>query len=185
MKPLAFDEAAATKARTALLDATKAKLEAGAKTWQASVLTYWTDYASYKKAAAAYNAYAARVDEVNKAWTVIANSWDSYYQAVQDRDRKAAEHADFITRQDAARKDYDAKMAQCAAAPAPSPSASPTPSPSASPSPSPTSSASPSASPSPSASAQPGCPLDRPAILDQAAPEVPSEPARPAAPGQG
>jgi hypothetical protein len=181
MKPLAFDDAAATKTRTALLAETKAKLEADAKTWQASVLTYWTDYATYKKAATDYNAYAAKVDEVNKAWAVIGNSWDTYNRAVQDRDRKVTQRADFIARQDAARKDYDTKTAQCAAVPVPSPSASPTPSPS----PSPTVSASPSPSPSPSATAQPGCPVDRPAILDQAAPEVPSEPVRPADPAKG
>lgn len=184
MKPLAFDEAAATTARTALLDKTKARLEADAKAWQASVLTYWTDYAAYKKQATAYNTYATRVDEVNKAWTVIATSWDIYNQAVQDRDRKVAEHADFVARQDAARKDYDAAMTRCAVVPAPSPSASPSPTPSATPSPAPTSSPSPSATPSPSASA-PVCPPDRPAILDQAAPEVPSEPVKPAAPAQG
>jgi hypothetical protein len=183
MKPLAFDEAAALKARTAVLDGTKSKLEADAKAWQASVLAYWTDYAAYKKQATAYNTYAARVDEVNKAWTVIVTSWDSYNQAVQDRDRKATERADFISRQDAARKDYDAAMTRCAVVPTPSPSASPSPSPSATPSPAPTSS--PSATPSPSPSAAPDCPPDRPAILDQAAPEVPTEPVKPPAPAQG
>lgn len=177
MKALAFDDAATTQARTALLAETKAKLEADAKAWQASVLTYWTDYASYKKAAEAYNTYVARVDEVNKAWAVIGNAWDSYNKAVQDRDRKAADRAEFLSRQDAARKDYDAKTARCTA-----PTPMPTPSPTTSPEPSPTPTASPSPTPSPSASPLPGCPADRPAILDEAAPEVPSEPARPADP---
>jgi hypothetical protein len=183
MKPLAFDEAAALTARTTVLDKTKAKLEADAKTWQARVLAYWSDYAAYKQQAAAYNAYAARVDEVNKAWTVISTSWDNYNQAVQDRDRKIAEYADFTARQDAARKDYDAAMTRCAVVPAPSPSASPSPSPTATPSPAPTSS--PSATPSPSPSASTDCPPDRPAILDQAAPEIPAAPVKPPAPAQG
>ncbi|MBG0738719.1 hypothetical protein IV500_04710 [Paeniglutamicibacter antarcticus] len=195
MKPLEFDEADATKTRTALLAGTKAKLEADAKTWQDSVLTYWTGYAAYKKQAAAYNAYADQVAQVNKAWTVIGNSWASYNAAVQDRDRKAAVRADFITRQDAARKAYDTKTAQCAVIPTPSPSPSPSPAPSPSPSASPssspsaepsaTASASPSPTPTPSASPQPGCPADRPAILDQSAPEVPAEPVRPADPAKG
>jgi hypothetical protein len=181
MKALTFDEAAAAKARTELLDQAKTKLEADAKAWQASVLTYWTQYADYKKQAAAYNAYAAKVDETNKAWSVITASWDSYNQAVQDRDRKIAERADFVARQDAARKDYDAKASQCAVVSQPSPPASP--SPSASPTGTPT--VSPSPSPSPSASPAPGCPPDRPAILDQASPEIPAAPVKPAAPGQG
>lgn len=185
MKPLAFDDEAAAKTRTALLAETKAKLESDAKAWQASVLAYWRSYATYKEQAKTYNAYAARVDEVNKAWTVIADSWDRYDQAVKDRDRKVAQRADFIARQDTARKDYEAKMAQCAAVPAPSPSASPTPSPTPVPTPSPTPSQSPSATPSPSPSVPPGCPPERPAILDQQAPDVPSEPAKPAPPGQG
>lgn len=174
MKPLAFDDEAATKARTALLTEARTKLEADAKTWQASVVTYWTDYARYQKDAETYNAYAVKVDEVNSAWSTIATSWANYDSAVRERDRKVAERDNFIARQDAARTDYDAKNAQCQEVPEPEPSASP----SASPSPSP------SATPSPSASPQPGCPAERPAVLDQAAPEVPSEPVRPADPAK-
>ncbi|ACL42332.1 hypothetical protein Achl_4381 (plasmid) [Pseudarthrobacter chlorophenolicus A6] len=180
MKPLAFDETAATKASTVLLEQARTKLEADAKAWQANVVTYWTDYARYKKDAEAYNAYTARVDEVNKAWSAISATWDTYNRAVEDREQKTAQRAEFIARQNQARKDFETKQAQCAAAPAPSPTATPSPSPSptGTPSPSPTT----SPSPAPTETALPGCPADRPAILDQTAPEVPSEPTPPADP---
>ncbi|MET4143984.1 hypothetical protein [Arthrobacter sp. UYCo732] len=180
MKPLTFDEAAATTARTALLSDARTKLESGAKAWQNSVVTYWTEYAKYTKDAEAYNAYTAKVDEVNKTWSAISDKWDAYDRAVKDRDQKITQRAAFIARQDQARKDFEAKQEQCAAPAAPAPTASP------SPSPSPTSPGSPTASPSPNPSPTtiPGCPAERPAILDEAAPEVPAEPVRPTDPAK-
>lgn len=176
MKPLPFDDAAATVTRTGLLTAARTALESDAKTWQASVVTYWIEYEIYRKAAEAYNAYAAKVGDVNGAWSVIAAAWDTYNKAVQERDLKVAERDAFLKRQDQARTDFDTKQAACAAVPAPDPA----PSPSASPTDSPT----PTAAPSPTASPKPGCPAERPAILDRSAPEVPAEPARPADPVQ-
>lgn len=189
MKPLAYNEAAATATRTALLSKARTKLEAGAKAWQTSVVTYWTEYAAYQKNAEAYGSYAAKVQDVNKAWSAISATWDTYYQAVRDREEKVAERAGFIARQDQARRDFEAKQDQCREAAKPAPTASPSPSPS----PTPTSSAEPTGSPSPTATPSPapappkpttppGCPAERPAILDQAAPDVPAEPVRPPAP---
>lgn len=178
MKALAFDEDAAAADRATKLAAARAKLEADAKSWQAGVLEYWAAYAKYKAEAEAYNAYAAKVTEVNKAWEAIGRTWDDYDDAVKDRDRKAAAQTAFLLRRDAARDAYEKDLARCEAASQPSPSASPT----ATATPQPTASASPTASPSPTVSPAPGCPAERPKILDEAAPEVPPVPVKPADP---
>lgn len=177
MLPLVFDDVAATTKRTGQLATARARLDAGAKAWQASVLAYWRDYALYQKEAGTYNAYVEQVDAVNKSWSAMAATWETYNQAVQDRALKSAEHDAFIARQDAARKEYDAKHSACEA-PAPVPTPSPSPSPSVSPAPSASASPSPTASPGPKT----GCPAERPKILDEAPPQVPPAPAKPTIP---
>lgn len=179
MKPLPFDAVATEAARSTLLEKARTGLESGAKTWQSSILAYWSSYARYRKAAEAYNAYADRVDEVNRAWTVTEKAWEQYDEAVADRSRLLQERDAFRARQDKARKAYEAAAKRCDDAPAPAPSPSASPAPTSSPSPEPT------ASPSPAPTPLAGCPVERPAILDESAPAVPPAPTKPANPSAG
>lgn len=170
----AFDPAAAAKTKTDLTLTAMAKLNADGKQWQQSILDYWTSYAAYDKAAKAYKDYSAAVTKVNTAWDTIGKSWDGYNAQLADFRKQTKARSDFLDRQKAAAADYDKAVTACnAPAPAPSPSPSPSAAPTGQPTQSPQAQA-----PAP----RPGCPAQKPAIIDQSAPEVGSEPTPPADP---
>jgi len=183
MKAPAFDTAAAEKTRTELTLTAITKLNDQAKTWQTSVLDYWVKLAAFDKAANAYKDYAKAVTDANTAWAATGKLWDTYNQNLASYQKQVKARADFQDRKKAAAADFDKAVAACSAPqPTPSPSPSPTPSPTST---GPSDGSAPVASPQPSPTTQApksGCPAKRPAILDQAVPEVETEPTPPADP---
>lgn len=181
------DEAAASKEKQS--KEALAALVSGSKVWQGDVLTYWKSYAEYEQRASAYNKYAGKVAETNRAWAAIAVKWDEYWAAMDQYSSEKAAREDFLERQESARKDHEAQVKICAApqpAPTETPAApeeeesepSPTDSPSATPSPTP----SPTAEPEPSPEPREGCPAEEPSILSETAPALPDMPKEPADP---
>lgn len=195
LKAPGFDAATAKASEKKQSEQARKDLEAGAKDWQTAVLKYWKSYGTYKDAAATYNTYADKVAETNQAWLEIAADWDRYNAELDEYNSDVAAREDFLARRDAARSEYEKQVKTCSI-PLPAEETEvpqvpetddetdePDPSSTASPSASPSPTASPS--PSPTASepkTRPGCPAEKPEILNQDAPAVPKAPAMPADP---
>lgn len=184
-------------------------LKTEASSWQTSVLTYWKNYATYKAQVDAWKDYAAKVENVRAAWDKIAEQWRVYNGLLAAYETSKANNAQFLKAQADAKTQFDKETEICKVrsetekaeaekkkaeelkaaeekkkaeeearnSPSPSPTATPgaTTSPSASPSP--------TASPTPSsADDRVTCPVERPEILDEKAPDILPQPTPPADP---
>lgn len=173
MQPPTFDAAAAATVKTTLTLEAMTKLGANGREWQKSVLDYWTSYAQYEKDAKAYQVYATAVTDTNTAWAAIGKKWDTYDEQVADRDKESKARDDFRDRQKAAEASYEKAVETCAV-PMPSPTPTPT-----------LTGAAQGAKGAQLAERQtvrPGCPADKPEIIEQEAPTVGPEPTPPADP---
>ena len=189
--PPVFDDVKAQAVADASVAKAKDELNASAKQWQTSVLDYWKNYSKFAKSVPAWNTYADQVQAVTDAWNVIAHNWDTYNANKRDYDRLVAARDDFLKRQADAKTQYDKDVAQCqkqdddakakaAADQKAAADAKNNPQPTANPNPSSTASPSPSATPTPTPTIK--CPVDKPAIIDQTAPDLPAAPTPPADP---
>lgn len=185
LKAPGFDAGAAEASKEKQSEEAMASLVAGAKTWQSDVLTYWESYAEYEKKASAYNKYAEKVAETNRAWAATAVKWEEYWAEMDQFNSRQAARDDFLERQESARSEYETQLKVCAA-PQPKPTEAPeAPEEEAEPTPTDSPSATPSPSPSPTATEDPapepreGCPAEKPAILSETAPAVPDMPREP------
>lgn len=194
-----FDaEAAAEKKKIDQTNATAA-LRVEARNWQSSVLNYWKSYASYSQKVETWQSYSTQVSEVRAAWDIIAEQWRVYNQLLDEYNTAVANRDAFNEQKATTQKQYDAEIKVCEAraekekkekekekeddknAQSPSETSKPSPSPTTPT----TDSPSPTASPSPSEDNPDDkvkCPVEKPEILDQAAPSVPEKPTPPADP---
>jgi hypothetical protein len=194
--PVYDDSEGQAKTEVAVTKA-QAELNTSAKQWQTSVLDYWKKYSQFSKAVPVWNSYADQVQAVTDAWNVIAHSWDTYNANKRDYDRLVASRNVFLKEQADAKTQYEKDLAQCkkqeddaaaskkaeeeakaAADKKAADDAKNNPNPTASPSPTATPSATPTPSPTPTIK----CPVEKPAILDQTAPDAPVAPTPPADP---
>jgi hypothetical protein len=195
-----FNESDIKASNDSIISAAQQELEAGAAAWSTSVLSYWESIDAYTKSLEEYEKFRTEVIKVDEAWNPIHDQWKSYYTSLANYENEVKARDAFIARQSKAQKSYDAAVQACNV-PEPTPTPTPTVRPTQSPSPAPTTPApkptpvpttTPSA-PSVGSTAAPemdrmtlvvpmvraGCPADRPAILDEKAPEMPTEPTKP------
>jgi hypothetical protein len=193
-----FDAQAAEAKKTTDKTAATSLLRSEASNWQKSILSYWKDYSSYSAKVKAWEDYAKKVDTVRVAWDAIAEQWKAYYTKLANYENSVKAHDSFVKEQSDAKAKYDKEVEICKvrddkkkadeeakakadADKAKTPSPSPTATPGATASPSP--SASPTASPSPSSEDDKvTCPVEKPAIIDEKAPDVLPKPTEPADP---
>lgn len=185
----AFDAKKADSFNTEEETKTTSALNASAKQWQTDVLKYWDEYGTFQTNVAAWDIYATQVEAVRAAWQKIDTDWANYKEAKAFYDSQVRARDAFIARQKASQEQYDSLLKQCEAQDKAdevkaeeerkkaeqeknNPTPSPSPSPTATPSPTPTQEA-----------PRVECPAEKPAILDQKAPEVdasaPTPPADP------
>jgi hypothetical protein len=185
----AYDNASIESANNDLKVKAVAELTKNADAWSASVTAYWKEISAYRKAAEAYAKYRDESVAVAAKWEPIAKLWDTYNANLAIYNNAVTEREQFIAKQASASKSYDEEVKRCNA---PEPSPSPTPTPSSSPTTAPSPSATPTPSPTPTATMAPmssktvmmpsvrsGCPANRPEILDQTPPELPTKPVEP------
>lgn len=186
--PIYDDSQQQSKTDAAVAKAT-GELTTSSKQWQTSVLDYWKNYSTFSQNVPAWNTYVDQVQAVTDAWNVIAHSWDTYNANKKDYDRLVESRNAFIKEQADAKTQYEKDLDQCkkqdaddkAKADADKKAAEEAKNnPTASPSPSPTTS--PTATPTPDPTPTIECPVTKPDIIDQAAPDVPVAPTPPADP---
>lgn len=155
------------EARKAALE----KLERQWQQWEQAKQEYYVAYADYVKQAEAYQRYAQQVKEVAAAWREIQQERDAYEQVLRAYEAAVEAREKFLAEQAEAQRVWREALQACQATPTPSPA----PTPAASPSPT-----SPAPAVSPSATPPVTCPPERPSILDQTPPPVPTKPTPPA-----
>lgn len=162
--------------------------------WQDAKIAYWRAYEQYQTRAAAYLDYLAALEQVAVAWQVIEDARADYYTALADYEQARETLKQWRKDRRKARAEYQAALAECrdlaanppttnpTGNPTGSPTSDPTTSPTTGPNPSPTTGPNP-ATPNqpvqptqPAAPEAPQCPPERPDILDEAPPTVPSSP---------
>lgn len=190
-----FDNAQEKAKVDAVVGSTEEGLRSAFAQYIADSKVWYNTYLSYSSSVTSWNNYANSVTAISQQWTGLNNvraeyrrKLDAYYQAIKDRDK-------FITDQEAAQKAYDEAVAACevtnatnaantiglpSTVPTPDPAApSPTPQPTVTPTPTPTPTMTPSPTPTPTPER---CVAERPVILDQKIPAVPTPPTKPDVP---
>jgi hypothetical protein len=187
--PPIYDEVKQQSKTDAAVTQAQSELTTSAKQWQTSVLDYWKNYNAFSQSVPAWNSYADQVQAVTDAWNIIAHNWDTYNANKKNYDDLVASRNSFLKEQADINTQYQKDLAQCkqqddaAAAKAAADKkaaddAKNNPAPTASPSPSPSPSATASPSPTPTIT----CPVVKPDILNQTAPDAPVAPTPPADP---
>lgn len=193
-----FNEAEVKASNDTIISTAKTELEKGAADWSKSVLAYWEALDQYTKATKDYEQYRTDVIKVTDAWKTIHEQWKVYYTQLADYDNAVKSRDDLIARQKAAQQSYNAAVEVCNAPepspqPVPTKTAAPAPTtPPATQSPSPTATPVPTATPTPSTVApqmdrttvsvpvvRAGCPAERPEVLDEKVPDMPTAPTKP------
>ena len=149
------------------------------KQWATTVTAYRADLARYITDSAAWNAYASAARDVIEQWNAQRDELDAYERGLAEHERSVQARADFLAEQAEARAQYSRDVAACrdvASQPTPTPTPAPTSTPHV---PTPTPSASASPTPPPPVGYVPTCQVIRPAILDQAPPEITPAPSPP------
>lgn len=191
--PPVYDDSQEKIKTDAAVTQAQAELNTSAKQWQTSVLDYWKNYSQFSKSVPVWNTYVDQVQAVTDAWNIIAHNWDTYRANKRIYDGLVASRDAFLKEQADANTQYEKDLAQCkqqdeaAKAAAEKKAADDAKAAEdAKNNPKPTASPSPSASPSPTATPTPTptlkCPVTKPDILSQTAPEVPVAPTPPADP---
>ena len=166
-----YDKAYGSEIGKTTIAAAKTGLETSASAWTAAVITYWAGYEQNAAAVTAYDAYAAQVTATNSSWDSIAAQWAVYETAHAAWQVQQDAATTFLNSQIAARGSYNTALTDCQDGTTPSPgpigTATPAPTPSRT-----------------TGSLVTDCSVTvaRPAILDQTAPVVGTEPAKPADP---
>ena len=181
----AVDETELNDQREALRAAATEELKAKQAAWQPAVTSYYQQWADYSLRVLAFGDYAKQVSGVAAAWQKIIDDRNQYNVALRAYQEAVAARDAFVADKQAATDEYQRQLLVCTA-PEPTPSPAPTQPPA--PSPAPSGSTGPSTAPSPTVSQpavpatpqpRPGCPPERPAILDQSPPSVPAPPVPP------
>lgn len=193
-----FNESEVKTSNDSIINAAQQELESGADAWSKSVLTYWESIDAYTKSLEEYETFRTEVIKVDEAWNPIHDQWKTYYTNLANYENEVKAREAFIARQSGAQRSYDAAVAACnvpepTPTPRPTQSNSPTPTPTpTAPKPTPVPTTTPTA-PVVGSTAAPemdrmtlvapmvraGCPADRPAILDEKVPEMPTAPTKP------
>lgn len=174
--------------RDQLRTSAAAELRSQQEQWVPAVTSYYQQWARYQLLSLAYVDYTRSVGSVAAAWQKIVDDRRAYETALAAYRQAVSDRESFIANKAAAAAEYQRQLLVCAT-PLPTPSPTPTssPSPTGSPSPAPSTSATTPADESDDAAripqpTRPGCPPDRPLILDLDPPTVPAAPTPPADP---
>jgi hypothetical protein len=195
-----FNASEVKASNDSIISAAQQELESGAAAWSKSVLAYWESIDKYTKSLEEYEEFRTEVIKVDEAWNPIHEQWKKYYTNLANYEDEVKARDDFIARKNDAQKSYDSAVQVCNA-PEPTQSPTPTTRPTQSPSPSPVPTApKPTPAPTVTPSAPPvdgatdsemdrmtlitpmvrtGCPAERPAILNEKVPEMPTAPTKP------
>lgn len=84
-----------------------------ARKWQESVIAYWKSYDKYETDAPKWNKYVAEVNKVSDAWDAIRADWNTYWANHAVWEQQVRERDSFLTRQDQARKNYENAIQVC------------------------------------------------------------------------
>jgi len=192
-----FNQSEVDASNNSIIKAAQDELTKNAQDWSKSVLAYWEAVDNYTKSVSDYEKFRTEVASVSDAWKPISDQWKAYYTSQANYDNAVKAHDAFVAQKADAQKSYDAAVQVCNA---PDPVQTPQPTqtataPSSSPSnTAPTTTATPSPTAAPAAGGsgagmnrmslavpmvKAGCPANRPAILDQNAPDVPTAPSKP------
>lgn len=164
----AVDPQTIAQRRDALVAAARSSLTSQQKEWLPRVTGYYRAWADYERSVSAYRVYSAQVQSVAAAWDVISSQRSDYQRQLSTYNSAVRRRDEFISQQTTARAEYEAAVAACAV-PLPTPIA-----------PSPTASTpGPIQTPAPLPTVRPGCPPQRPSILDELPPTVPVKPTPP------
>jgi len=113
MPAVPFDKNAADKANAERTQKAVQALLDGQQQWQQEVLDYWKAYSLYKEKVAEYKKYAARVSKVNAAWAEIEDDWNQYWTRYARYQDALAAHNRFLGDQAQARTAYAKELERC------------------------------------------------------------------------
>lgn len=145
----AFDSDKAEAAYARAAAKTERRLLRAWRTWQHEKVAYYSAYAAYLEHADVYNTYVLSLAKVRDAWAVIETARSEYYAALAVWQESVTARKEWKIDRAEAKALYEQTIADCAEAEL-DPEYDPT--------------------------LWPECPAERPAILDETAPDVPEKP---------
>lgn len=108
-----WDAKAAMKLNTQTVDDAAAVLDDGVQAWEQETLEYWKAATAYEKDVKAYTVYADEVSSVNAAWSVIAKQWAAYRTAEANWQEHEASIKKFQSDKESATIKYTGALAEC------------------------------------------------------------------------